>query len=416
MSGHLDQALDAAPDVLAEDGARAAAVQSRAVFFLAIAAFAASSTTRVMDAILPQLAREFSVTIGSVAFVATAYAFTYGAFQLVFGPLGDRYGKFRIILIACIGSTVTTFLCAFAGSIAEIAVARFASGMVAAAIVPLSIAWVGDNVPAHERQPVLARFMSGQILGLLAGQIGGGVMGEYFGWRSGFVLIGSVYICAVAGLVSEVIRNPATRGGGSGSRESFWQTWRTFALLTTHPVVRFVLMAVALEAFAMFGAFTYVGAALHLQFGFNFATIGLMLAAYCLGGLFYVTQSRRLIGFFGPARLAFWGAVLVAGAYAALALTAVSWIYPPAIAIMGLGFYMIHNTLQTFATQMAPDSRGSAVAMFATCYFLAQAVGVLLAGKVIDHFGVAPIFAAAALLILALGVFIRTAMPLALDA
>ena len=184
--------------------------QARAIFFLSIAAFAAAGTTRVMDAILPQIAQEFNVTIGAVAFVATAYAFTYGAFQLVFGPLGDRYGKYRVILFACIGSAVTTYVCAFAGSVAGIAGARLASGMMAAAIVPLAIAWVGDVVAAGERQHILARFLSGQILGLLAGQIGGGVLGEYFGWRSAFLFIGTVYLLAVAGLVEVAERYTPT--------------------------------------------------------------------------------------------------------------------------------------------------------------------------------------------------------------
>jgi YNFM family putative membrane transporter len=388
--------------------------QARAIFFLSIAAFAAAGTTRVMDAILPQIAQEFNVTIGAVAFVATAYAFTYGAFQLVFGPLGDRYGKYRVILFACIGSAVTTYVCAFAGSVAGIAGARLASGMMAAAIVPLAIAWVGDVVAAGERQHILARFLSGQILGLLAGQIGGGVLGEYFGWRSAFLFIGTVYLLAVAGLIFEMISNPATRAPKAGGNASFWQTWNAFLRLTSRPVVRFVLAMVAIEAFAMFGAFTYIGASLHYRFGFDFATIGLFLATYCLGGLFYVSQSRRLIGFLGPAKLAFWGTVLVAVTYVTIAITPVSWVYLPAIAVMGLGFYMLHNTLQTFATQMAPDARGSAVAIFATCYFLAQAVGVYLAGLVIDLYGTAPVFLLAAVILLGLGFIIHRFMPAAL--
>jgi predicted MFS family arabinose efflux permease len=378
---------------------------------LAVASFAAASTTRIMDAILPQIAQEFDVTIGAVAFVATAYAFTYGAFQLVFGPLGDRYGKYRVILFACIGSALATYACAFSESVTGIAGARLVSGMMAAAIVPLAIAWVGDVVASGERQQILARFLSGQILGLLAGQIGGGVLGEYFGWRSAFLFIGTIYLFALAGLIFESLRNPKTRAPKDAAEASFWQTWSTFLGLTSRPVVRFVLAMVTIEAFAMFGAFTYVGASLRYRFGFDFATVGLYLATYCLGGLLYVSQSGRLIAFLGPARLAFWGTVLVAITYVAIALTPISMVYLPAIAVMGLGFYMLHNTLQTFATQMAPDARGSAVGIFATFYFLSQAVGVFLAGKVIDLFGTTPVFLTAASMLLGLGVILRRYTP-----
>jgi len=392
------------------------ASQTRAILFLGIAAFAAAATTRVMDSILPQIAQGFDVTVGTVAFVVTAYAFAYGAFQLVFGPLGDRFGKYKVITLACIGAAATTYACALAGSIEGLAMARFASGIMAASIVPLSIAWIGDVVPPADQQHILARFMSTQILGLMIGQIGGGVLGEFFGWRSTFLLIGSVYLFAVAGMGFEMIRNPATRNAIDSENASFWRTWNTFLGLTSRPVVRFVLLMVMIEAFAMFGALTYVGASLRLRFNLDFASVGLYLATYCIGGLFFVTQSRRLIRFFGSPRLAFWGTVLVAIAYSTIALTPVAWVYLPALAVMGSGFYMLHNTLQTMATQMAPDARGSAVGIFATSYFLSQAVGIYLAGQVIDLHGTAPIFLTAAFMLLGLGVLVRRYMPAELRA
>lgn len=383
----------------------------RAILFLALASFAAAATTRVMDAVLPQMAVEFGVSIGSVAFVATAYAFAYGAFQLVFGPLGDRFGKFRVILFSCFGACAMTFACAFSTTLGQIAGARLLSGMMAAAIVPLAIAWVGDVVAHEDRQPILARFMSSQILGLLAGQIGGGVLGEFFGWRSAFLLIGSAYLFALVGMSYELRRNPAvvivSEAGAGGMRH----TLRVFAGLWRRPVVRFVLVMVSIEAFAMFGALTYVGASLHYRFGFDFASVGMYLAVYCFGGLFYVSQSRRMLARLGSQRLAFWGTVLVAGCYTVMALTPVHHLYVPAIAVMGVGFYMLHNTLQTMATQMAPDVRGSAVAIFATFYFLSQAVGVWLAGQVMDRWGVAPVFLTAAAMLLALGVLLLRFMP-----
>ncbi|WP_189681623.1 MFS transporter [Seohaeicola zhoushanensis] len=387
----------------------------RIIRYLAIASFAAAATTRVMDAVLPQIALEFGVNIGSVAFVATGYAFTYGLFQLVFGRLGDRYGKFRVITWAGVASCLMTLACAFSTTLTGIALARLLSGVAAAAIVPLAIAWIGDAVPHEERQPLLAKFMSSQILGLLAGQVGGGVMGEYFGWRSTFLLIAAIYVLAVAGLVIARLRGGASvgTGGGSGGVRA---TIQTFSRLLRDPVVRFVLLAVSIEAFAMFGAFTYVGAALRFRFGFDFAMVGAFLASYCIGGLVYVTQSSRLFALLGNRKLPFIGSLIVAATYFGLAMTQIAWTAVPLIAAMGLGFYMIHNSLQTMATQMAPDVRGSSVAIFATFYFLSQAVGVQLAGFVIDRAGAAAVFVAAAVIFLGLGVLLLTRLPISLHA
>jgi predicted MFS family arabinose efflux permease len=71
--------------------------------------------------------------------------------------------------------------------------------------------------------------------------------------------------------------------------------------------------------------------------------------------------------------------------------------------VAGLGFYMLHNTLQVNATQMAPSQRGSGVALFAACLFLGQSCGVSLAGYASERLGTAPVilFGGVAVLVLA---------------
>ena len=59
----------------------------------------------------------------------------------------------------------------------------------------------------------------------------------------------------------------------------------------------------------------------------------------------------------------------------------------PASLILGFGFYMLHNTLQTNATQMAPERRGAAVSSFASFFFLGQAAGAFAAGLAVERFG-----------------------------
>ena len=66
--------------------------------------------------------------------------------------------------------------------------------------------------------------------------------------------------------------------------------------------------------------------------------------------------------------------------------------------LAGFGFYMLHNTLQTNATQMAPDMRGTSLAMFASCFFIGQSAGVALAAHVVDYSGPAALFMSAMIL------------------
>jgi predicted MFS family arabinose efflux permease len=71
---------------------------------------------------------------------------------------------------------------------------------------------------------------------------------------------------------------------------------------------------------------------------------------------------------------------------------------------------MLHNTLQTNATQMAPEARGLAVSCFATAFFLGQSSGVSVAAPAFDYAGAGPLFVGSGLILLALGVAFRFAL------
>jgi predicted MFS family arabinose efflux permease len=79
------------------------------------------------------------------------------------------------------------------------------------------------------------------------------------------------------------------------------------------------------------------------------------------------------------------------------------WWAVPASFVSGLGFYMLHNTLQINATQMAPERRGAAVAAFAAAYFIGQSAGIALEGALIPTIGTA-----GAILIGAVGVVVAS--------
>src|SRR5258706_14220994 len=156
---------------------------------LSLAAFFSGVSQRVTDPLLPRLAGEFSVSLGAASWVVTVFTIGYGLNQLFFGPVGDRFGKYRVIAWACIGCSLATLLCALAPGLNWLLVARLAAGSEAAAIIPLSMAWIGDVVPYEQRQPVLARFLIGQIVGVAMGQLLGGLAADFLGWRVPFYLL-----------------------------------------------------------------------------------------------------------------------------------------------------------------------------------------------------------------------------------
>ena len=359
-----------------------------AVVGLALAAFASGISLRLTDPLLPLFAREFAISPGDAAAVITSFSIAYGLSQLFFGPVGDRFGKYRVIAWACAACALTASLCGLAQSFTQLVVARLAAGATAAAIIPLSMAWIGDVVPYEGRQPVLARFLIGQILGLSAGVFVGGLAADHLNWRVPFFGIGLGFVAISVMLFAMNRRLPAlaraqTRSEGHPVRRTIGE----FTQVLAQPWARVVLVTVFLEGAFLYGAFAFIATHLHHTFGIALSTVGSMVMMFGFGGLLFALASALLVRRLGEVGLTRIGGALLAGALISIGLAPRWWWAMPGCFVAGLGFYMLHNTLQINATQMAPERRGAAVSAFASCFFLGQAAGVGGAGALIARWG-----------------------------
>ena len=186
----------------------------RAVFLLSLAAFASAASLRATDPLLPLIAAEYGVTVGTAAAAVTAFALSYGLLQILYGPLGDRYGRYRTIAAAAFVSAFGSAACAAAPSMELLVAARFASGATIGAFIPLALAWIGDTVAYEKRQPLLARFLVGQMAGVAFGTAAAGWLGQHFGWRSIFLALAALLLVIALLLLLEIRANPLAGRGG----------------------------------------------------------------------------------------------------------------------------------------------------------------------------------------------------------
>ena len=377
---------------------------NQAIVALSVAAFGSGMSMRVMDPMLVRLASDFAIPIGLASWSITFFGVAYGFSQLLFGPLGDRYGKVKVIAFGSGACSLAALFCASAQDFSWLLIGRALGGATAASIIPLAMAWIGDVVAYEQRQSVLAKFLIGQILGLSAGVLVGGFSAEFFSWRLPFFIIATWFAFIGLYLGSHSKRLPdhthvVQLGEGSGITRLLGE----FQKVLSSPWARNVLLTVGLEGAAVFGALAFVPAHLHTTYGLSLTSSGALVMLFGLGGLAFAFQSQRWIGFFGEVKLIQTGALIMCGSLISLGWLELWWLTMPACFLFGLGFYMMHNTLQINATQMAPERRGAAVAAFASCFFLGQSSGVALCGSLLTSAGTPVLLTCSGLLVLIVG-------------
>jgi predicted MFS family arabinose efflux permease len=376
----------------------------RVIIALSIAAFGSGMSMRIMDPMLVQLSLDFAIPLGMASWTITVFGVAYGFAQLIFGPLGDRYGKVKIVAWGCCACSLAALFCGITTEFTGLLIARIFAGITAASIIPLAMAWIGDVVVYEHRQSVLAKFLIGQILGLSTGVFLGGFSVDFFHWRLPFFFI-CVWFAAISAYLGLVIQRlpKSTHIIQLGEGVGLSRTVGEFRQVLNVAWSKQVLLTVTLEGAAVFGALAFIPAHLHTVHNVSLFSSGAFVVLFGLGGLAFAFRSRFWVSRFGEVGLIRTGALLMCTALLSLAWIPFWWWLMPACFLFGLGFYMMHNTLQINATQMAPERRGAAVAAFASCFFMGQSLGVAINGSLFSVVGTPVLLSCSGLLLLIVG-------------
>ena len=349
---------------------------------------------------LPQLAADFGTSVSAASVIVSGFALAYAASVLLQGPLGDRFGKLRVVTIGAALAGAASIGCAFAWDVGSLASLRFVTAVCASAPVALGMAYIGDVVPLGERQATVARFIAGSLLGQTLGPLFGGVFTDWAGWRVSFAALGAIFLLAA------IVLFVRTRADWPAPLPGRFNPLAVHRSLLARVPVRWLVAVGVMETFFFFGAYVFLGAYLRVRFEVSYTTIGLILAGYGLGGLLYSSLVRWFIRTLGERGLVVAGGVLGLVFFAAFVVMA-DWRAAIACTIvLGVAFYLIHNTVQTRATEVAPDARGAAVALYASAWASGQALGVGAMGIAVAYIGYASAIVIFAIGFAALGLWL----------
>ena len=303
------------------------AADRRVLPALCLGMFVAMLTFVAPAPFFPVMARDLGVGVPLLGQVVAAMLLVSAAIGLVAGPLADRYGHRRVILLGLVSAAICLFTFGLAPTFSVLLIGALAGGLANAAVLGPSLAIAGTYFTGAE-----ARRALGWATACMAGSAIVGVpiltaVATLTGWRLAFIA-GAVAVIGAVCLGAAWLPRDARIPEGRLRSETLLAAYRP--LLRHGPTLRLYGVAV-LRAICWFGLLTYFGAFLAEELALSTGLVGL---AYMLGGSGYFLGSV-LSG--GPLGLVPPRTLLVAG-NVAMAL------------LMGLAFSAILGPIGTVAT------------------------------------------------------------------
>src|SRR5216684_7125904 len=137
------------------------------------------------------IAGDLAIDVKTAALLSSVYTFPYALVQPALGVTGDFLGKTRLMNVCALVVALAALVCALATSFSLLVAMRIVAGLVAGGVFPVAMALLGDLVPMNQRQVAIARLLGIALTANVLGAAISGVIGDLFGWRGVFAILGT---------------------------------------------------------------------------------------------------------------------------------------------------------------------------------------------------------------------------------
>jgi predicted MFS family arabinose efflux permease len=316
------------------------------------------------------MARTFGVGVGSAGLVVTATQIGYAAGLVFVVPLGDLVNRRRLVLGTLAASAASLVAVAASPNLALLGVGLGVVGLtsvVAQVLIPLAATLALDA----ERGRVIGRVMTGVLIGILLARTASGLIAQFLGWPSVYLVASGAVALMILLLVREMpdLHPAATLSYGQALKS-------VMRLLTDEPVLRYRCLLGAL-AFASFNlCWTTLAALLsHPPYGYSLLVIGLFgllgaagaLGAQPVGRLADMGRQALTTRVTTALVLVAWLALLLGSHYLPVVVAGVL--------LLDLGVQGTHISNQSQVYRLCPEARSRITTAYMTSFFIGGALG-----------------------------------------
>jgi predicted MFS family arabinose efflux permease len=381
-----------------------------AFFVFLLCGFASAIASRTLDPLTIVIARDFSVPASSVAMLASAMTLPFALAQPILGPIGDHFGKARILRGALWLSAVSLAMAALAQSYSMLFASRVLTGVAGAGVMPVAMAMITDLYP-RGRQIAIARFVASAIVGQILGAVFSGVVESVIGWRGVMWICFAVVLAAAVGANALLPNTPPPQNRGRFSIRAALATYvRIFRNRRAWACYGTVFVVGGLT----FGFLPFISPVLESQDNGGAREAGFIIAGMAAGSLIFSLFLPYFLRIVSRPTLIASGGLLGGAGFMGYAL-GLHWGWQIVLfSCVGLGFFMLHNSVQTEVAEIEPSARTSTYAMHAFSFFLGQSAGPLVWSAAIAALGAPAALVALGMVVLVAGLvagFVFSRLP-----
>lgn len=182
------------------------------VFTLWLLVFSSASQTMILSPILPRIGEELAIADAVLGSLVSVYSVMVGIFAILAGPVSDKVGRRRILLMGCATMTIALLLHSFVTGYYSFLAVRIFAGCAGGILSGAAVSYIGDYFPYRRRGWATGWVMSGAAVGQIVGIPLGIFMAARWGFRSPFYLFAgtmaaTVFLIAFAVPQPDVTRN-----------------------------------------------------------------------------------------------------------------------------------------------------------------------------------------------------------------